>query len=100
LADNVKEGDFIYLDPPYVPEKATSFVGYTAGGFQEEDHEKLFSRCQTLRLMGIRLLMSNSDVPLVRDTFDGWEIKKVLCRRAIHSKSPDAQTNEVLILSF
>lgn len=100
LADGeVGEGDFVYLDPPYAPEKKTSFVGYTADGFGEEDHISLFARCHHIKEKGVGVLMSNADVALVREAFpvDGWVTERVLCRRAIHSKSPDAQTNEVLI---
>ena len=37
--------DFVYLDPPYVPEKTTSFVGYTADGFDLTQHQNLFKIC-------------------------------------------------------
>lgn len=95
------EGDFAYLDPPYAPEKKTSFVGYTADGFGEEDHDALFGCCRRLKEKGTRILMSNADVALVREAFpvEGWVTERVVCRRAIHSKSPDAHTNEVLITS-
>ena len=94
-------GDFVYLDPPYAPEKKTSFVGYTADGFGEEDHVALFACCHRIKEKGTRILMSNADVALVREAFpvDGWVTERVLCRRAIHSTSPGAQTNEVLIAS-
>lgn len=102
LADEVcaDAGDFVYLDPPYAPEKKTSFVGYTADGFQEEDHAALFRRCRELKGKGVNILMSNADVEVVREAFpseEGWATEQVLCRRAIHSKTPDAKTNEVLV---
>ena len=34
--------DFIYLDPPYVPENPQSFVKYTHDGFSLETHQELF----------------------------------------------------------
>ena len=93
----VLPGDFVYLDPPYAPETGTSFVGYTADGFGLEQHEALFTRCQTLECSW---LMSNADVPVVRDTFPlPYSTLVVSCRRAIHSKKPGSKTNEVLIAS-
>lgn len=93
---NVKENDFVYMDPPYAPENATSFVSYTAHGFKKEDHETLFQLCRTLPC---KFLMSNSDVELVRNSFpeELYNVKTVSCRRAIHSTNPESRTNEVLI---
>jgi DNA adenine methylase len=94
-------GDFTYLDPPYAPESETSFVSYTADGFSSEDHKTLFKTCRGLKEKGIAFVMSNADVPLVRTEFPMalYETKIISCRRTIHSKKPDAKTNEVLIRS-
>jgi DNA adenine methylase len=46
--NNITEGDFTYLDPPYAPENATSFVSYTVEGFGVEKHNELFSMCRKL----------------------------------------------------
>lgn len=99
VLEKVKKDDFVYLDPPYAPETATSFVGYTADGFTIEDHTKLFKMCNTVCECGGKLLMSNADVSLVKDAFPEptYETKIILCRRAINSKNPEAKTNEVLI---
>ena len=92
---DVIESDFVYLDPPYVPLKATSFVGYTADGFGIENHRELFARCAVLPC---HFLLSNSNIPLVTDAFPPPFItSRVSCRRAIHSKNPNARVDEVLI---
>lgn len=96
LARVTSSGDFVYLDPPYAPENATSFVAYTKAGFAKDSHEQLFNMT---RALPCRFLMSNSDVRLVRDAFQPpqFETEIVVARRAINSKDPSAQTNEVLI---
>lgn len=83
--------DFVYADPPYVPETRTSFTGYVRGEF---DHEKFFG---TLRKLKCPWVMSNSSAPLVLKEFP--EARQVSARRAIHSKNPGARTMEVLVQS-
>lgn len=91
----VAKDDFIYLDPPYAPETATSFVGYTSNGFTLEDHRMLFARIKALTLS--KFLLSNADVPLVTEAFAGYQKKIISARRAINSKKPESRTKEVLI---
>lgn len=95
--DEVRPGDFVYLDPPYVPETATSFVGYNEGGFAAADHEQLFGLCYGFRDNAVDFLLSNADVPLVRTAFEGYRVDTVECKRAINSKNPGATTREVLV---
>jgi DNA adenine methylase len=95
--ERVGAGDFVYLDPPYAPVDEKSFVGYTVDGFRLADHQELFKQIRTLKEKGAKMLLSNADVPLVREAFPSYETKIVSCRRAIHSKTPDARINEVLI---
>jgi DNA adenine methylase len=95
---NVKEGDFVYLDPPYAPENANSFVGYVAGGFNLEMHKLLFSEIK--KLENIKFVMSNAKVDLVTDNFKEYNCDDIIARRAINSKKPGSTTTEVIITNY
>jgi DNA adenine methylase len=99
---DIKEGDFVYLDPPYAPESATSFVGYTKDGFNLDQHKKLFNMCNKLSEEKKKFMMSNADVKLVRQHFPEpkYNIKSILCKRAINSKNPDSKAKEVIIKNY
>lgn len=91
--------DFIYFDPPYVPENATSFVGYTADKFDLDNHKFLFNEIKKLKDKKIKFLLSNSNSKLVIDSFDEniYQVQKINCKRTINSKNPNSKTFELLI---
>jgi len=92
---NVKENDFVYLDPPYAPENDNSFVGYVSDGFNLETHKLLFREIK--KLDKIKFVMSNSKVKLVTDNFKDYNCEDIIARRAINAKNPEATTTEVII---
>ena len=95
----VTNDDFVYLDPPYAPETATSFVGYNLNGFNLENHTTLFKLLHTLKQ---KILLSNADVNLVRENFknDKYSTTSILCKRSIHSKNPSVKAKEVIIKNY
>ena len=92
---NVKEGDFVYLDPPYAPETEKSFVGYVADGFNLDSHKLLFREIK--KLGNTKFVMSNAKVDLVTENFKGYNCEDIIARRAINSKKPGSTTTEVII---
>ena len=92
-----KEGDYVYLDPPYAPETENSFVGYTAEGFNLAAHNKLFSDIVALNNKKIKFTLSNAKVDLVTDYFKDFTINDIMARRSINAKKPGSKTMEVLI---
>ena len=99
--ENIKAGDFVYLDPPYAPENSKSFVGYVADGFNLKTHQNLFERTKDLDKKNSKFIMSNAKVELVTESFPKAEYKiiDVTARRAINAKNPDATTTEVFIMN-
>lgn len=100
VLDETKRGDAVFLDPPYYPLNATSFVKYNADGFDEAAHERLFASAASLREKGVGLVMCNASVPRVHALFGPpeYDVVEVVARRAIHSKNPEATATEVLVV--
>ena len=98
----VEPDDFVYLDPPYAPETDTSFVGYTANGFNIENHNNLFKLVHNLTDTTKKIMLSNADVSLVRENFtnEKYSTLSILCKRSINSKNPDAKAKEVIIKNY
>ena len=100
--NNITYGDFTYLDPPYAPETANSFVAYTVEGFSIDKHKELFTICKEIAEKKINMMMSNSNVSMVLQNFpaETFNVEEILCKRLINSKNPKATTQEVLIKNY
>jgi DNA adenine methylase len=61
---NYEEGDFFYIDPPYVKVKKTSFVNYLPDGFSNNDFFNLSKFCKELDERGCFFALSNSISPI------------------------------------
>lgn len=99
---NAKTGDFVYLDPPYVPLNETSaFTSYTNNGFNKEDQIRLRELCDDLDSRGVKFLLSNSNVPFIQEQYENYTIEIVGATRAINSKaSGRGKVEEVLIRNY
>lgn len=94
-------GDLVYFDPPYVPLTATSsFTSYTADGFDMHDQRALADHARELAERGVHVVLSNSDTPLVRELYAGFQLDVVQCGRAINSNaSKRGAISELIITS-
>lgn len=97
-----ESNDFIYLDPPYAPETATSFVRYTENGFGLDMHNQLFTMIHDLTDNNKKIMLSNADVSIVRENFSGpkYTTLSLLCKRSINPKNPESKTKEVIIKNY
>ena len=99
-----QRGDFVYLDPPYVPlSRTSSFTGYTSGDFGPADQERLRDTFDDLTRRGVAAMLSNSEHQFVRELYEGtgYELELVTMSRAINSVgSKRAPIPELLIDNF
>jgi DNA adenine methylase len=99
--NETRRGDFAYIDPPYVPISATaSFTSYTKEDFGAEEQRELAALFADASQRGVRLMLSNSDVPFVRNLYRGFKTHTVQARRAINCDGSKRGTvNEVVVTS-
>ena len=83
-----RKGDFVYLDPPYLPLSDTSkFFFYTEKRFREPDLRELAELCQDLSRRSVSWMLSNRDTPLVRELFDHAHIVGLTTRRSVAAQN-------------
>jgi DNA adenine methylase len=101
LLENAKEGDFVYLDPPYDPMSATArFTGYTYTGFNDKDQCNLAELVKRLDERKCLILLSNSNTPLIKELYRDYKyIKMVSTTRAINSNISKRNGHTELLIS-
>ena len=104
VVEQAKPGDFVYFDPPYAPLSLTSsFTSYSQQGFGVEDQRRLASTFDSLSAKGCRIMLSNSDAPLVHELYGGKDCRliEIKARRSINSKADGrGPVTELLILNY
>jgi DNA adenine methylase len=85
IARQVRRGDLVYFDPPYVPLSPTArFTNYAVGGFGLRDQVALARLYTALAARGVHVVLSNSDTPQVRELYKKFRIDRVMVRRSIN----------------
>jgi len=96
VLDTARRGDFVYLDPPYLPvftrpdvekEPTAKFNKYTARTFEMSDLIELAEICSALSRRGVRWVMSNRDTASVRSLFPDAEIVRFTAHRSLAAQS-------------
>ncbi|PSN19759.1 DNA methyltransferase [filamentous cyanobacterium CCP5] len=102
LQQSVCPQDFVYFDPPYHPISVTSsFTSYNRYGFTTQDQEQLQQVFIALAKRGVRVMLSNSDCPFIRELYEGFPMHTIYSARAINSKAKRrGRITELLITSY
>jgi DNA adenine methylase len=89
-------GDFVYLDPPYLPvfsrpdvekEPTAKFNKYTAKTFELPDLIELADICTDLSRRGVGWVMSNRDAESVHNLFPDADIVRFTTHRSLAAQS-------------
>lgn len=101
VVDTAKKGDFVYLDPPYPPLNGTSyFTHYTSSRFAWNDQTSLavaFAKCSD---RGCLVMMSNADVPRIRELFADYHMNHLDVTRYITCKTVKHRARELVITNY
>ena len=102
VLDCVEAGDFVYFDPPYHPvSKTASFTSYDKGGFGEDGQRQLAKVAEGLDARGVRVVLSNSMTPLIRELYAKFTIDEVFANRNVNSRADRrGKISEALIRNF
>jgi len=101
--EKITKGDFIYLDPPYIPLKKDSFTKYSKKDWKEEQSRELNQYCKSLDEKGAFFMLSNSDTNLTRDIFNdkNRNFYPIEAPRFISAKGNSREkANEVIITNY
>jgi DNA adenine methylase len=102
VAENIEENDFVYLDPPYVPvSEYSDFTRYTKEQFNFKDQERVFELFKQAAQVNAKVMLSNSDSPLIHELYKDYNIHTIFSSRSLNSKK-DKRTgvNEVIITNY
>lgn len=98
LEENTEKGDFVFLDPPYIPvSEYADFKRYTKEQFYTEDHVALAEECHKLYEKGCYCILTNSEHPLVHELYADYEIEIVDTKRSVSSKASSRKGQDAIV---
>jgi DNA adenine methylase len=99
LREYAQPGDFIFLDPPYLPvSEYSDFKRYTKEQFYEEDHAELALEVVHLQELGCHVILTNSNHPLVHEQYRQFTIEAVQTKRHISCNGKGRKGEDVIVV--
>lgn len=91
-------GDFVFLDPPYLPiSEYSDFKRYTKEQFYEEDHIELAKIIMRLHERGCHVVLTNSNHPLVHELYAPFAIEVIQTKRHISCNGSTRKGEDVIV---
>lgn len=99
LKSYAKSGDFVFLDPPYVPVgKYGDFKRYTKEQFYDHNQIELADEVKRLVNLGCYVILTNSNHPLCRELYSEFKYEVVPTRRSISSDSKTRYGEDIIVI--
>ena len=100
LQATARAGDFVFLDPPYIPvSKHSDFKRYTRTQFRESDHVELAREVDRLYELGCHVVLTNSNHPLVHDLYEKYGVTIHGTRRSISAVPSSRKGEDVIVVA-
>lgn len=98
LEHYAQPGDFVFLDPPYLPvSEYADFKRYTKEQFYEGDHIELAKMIMTLHERGCHIILTNSNHPLVHELYAPFNIDVIQTKRHISCNGSTRKGEDVIV---
>lgn len=83
VTENVRSGDFVYLDPPYAVTKRRIFREYDADSFAHADLDRLKDALLKIDRRGAKFLLTYAYCQDAIKHFSDWPTRRVIAQRNI-----------------
>jgi|688.fasta_scaffold16664_2 DNA adenine methylase len=96
ILDKAKEGDFVFLDPPYIDLNKYRF-NYNKDEILDDSFiQQLFFQVKKLDDINVKWLMTQADTQQIKDIFKDYTIKTF----QVYRSSSKSYTDELLIMNY
>ena len=96
ILDKAKEGDFVFLDPPYIETHNYRFNYNKDEVLDETFIQQLFIQVKKLDERNVKWLMTQADTQQIKDIFKEYTIKKF----EVYRMGSKSYTDELLIMNY
>ena len=101
LEKYAQKDDFIFLDPPYIPvSEYADFKRYTKEQCYEEDQRILGEEVHRLVERGCKVMLTNSNHPLVYELYGDFKIEVIQTKRNINRKGNKRKGEDVIVTTY
>ena len=96
ILEKAKDGDFVFLDPPYLEEHEYGFQYNINENINSNFLTELHKEVRKLDKRGVKWIMTQADTKQVKDLFREYKIKKF----QVYRMGKNRRVNELIIMNY